>query len=285
MRIRISYAYYESPSSIYNLTFFVKNELKFSENIDYIIVINGFKCSVELPKLPNLTVIKRKNTGYDFGAHNYALNLMNEHYDYYFFMNSSVIGPIIPHYLIRDEFHWSDIFINKINHRVKLVGTSIVCLPFTDDGGKGPKVEGFFFCTDNVGLKLILSKKTIFTNHKNKIDAVLNGEYGLTKCILKYGYNIDCMLHKYQGINWLDKKYWNSNNNIHPSRKNGFYGNSIDPYEVIFHKWYWSYNKSTVNYKSIQKYVEDMNKPVKYMNKHHKQAKFWIKIQSRIVFS
>lgn len=36
-------------------------------------------------------------------------------------------------------------FYKKINDIVKLVGTTIVCLPQWDAGGYGPKVEGFFY--------------------------------------------------------------------------------------------------------------------------------------------
>ena len=34
----------------------------------------------------------------------------------------------------------------------------------------------------------------------NKYSAIVNGEYGLSKCILENGYSIDCMLPKYQNI-------------------------------------------------------------------------------------
>ena len=149
MKIVIIYAYYESPSSVYNLKFFVKKELSLKSNIDYVIVINGEVCSVNIPDLPNLKIIRRENTGYDFGAHSIALKNISRNYDYYFFMNSGVIGPILPHYFPKN-IHWSKIFTNKINGNIKLVGTTIVCLPPSDAGGYGPKVEGFFFMTDKI---------------------------------------------------------------------------------------------------------------------------------------
>jgi hypothetical protein len=260
-KIVIIYSYFESPSSIFNLTFFSKKELSFKEDIDYIIVINGEVCSVNLPILQNLKIIKRENTGYDFGAHSVALDTLkteNKTYDYYFFMNSGVIGPIIPHYLtdIMSQIHWSSFFTNKINDNVKLVGTTIVCLPHHDLGGYGPKVEGFFFCTDNIGLKLLEDEKTVFCIHKDKVDTIVNGEYGLSNCILKNGYSIDCMLHRYQNIDWKDKNNWTLNDNKHPSRHKSFYGQSIDPYEVIFHKWFWHGNP-TVNFENVEKYISD----------------------------
>jgi len=161
MRIVIIYTYYKSVSSDYNLNFFVKNEVKYRDNISYIIVINNHECDILFPDLPNLTIIRRPNIGFDFGGHNAALNHLDlnniKTYSYYFFMNSGVIGPILNKDLTDlKDFHWSSIFINKINNKVKLVGTTIVCLPKEDLGGIGPKVEGFFFMTVTENLLFLI---------------------------------------------------------------------------------------------------------------------------------
>jgi hypothetical protein len=242
-----------SESSDYNLSYFVKKELSYKENIDYVIVINGHvnNPAIIFPELTNLKIIRRDNIGFDFGGHAAALEVIPE-YDYYFFMNSGVIGPIMPHYCTE---HWSSIFIRKINDKVKLVGTSIVCLPHTDAGGYGPKIEGFFFMVDKVGLSLLQNQKTIFCNHPNKFSAIVNGEYGLSTCIFKNGYTIDCMLKRYQGIDWTSPTNHTMNNNIHPSRENSFYGASINPYEVIFHKWFW-HGCRTVNFNIIEQHIK-----------------------------
>lgn len=251
MKSLIIYTYYSTPFSNFNLDFFVKNELSYKPDIDYIIVINGHNSPIQFPIIKNLTILKRDNEGYDFGGHACALNFaQSKSYDYYFFMNSGVFGPIISDY----DNHWSNIFIKKINEKVKLVGTTIVCLPNTDAGGYGPKVEGFFFMTDAIGLNILNSESTIFCNHPTKDSAIINGEYGLSNCILKHGYSIDCMLPQYQNIDWTDSKNYTLNNNIHPSRKNSFFGESINPYDVIFHKWFW-HNEPTVNFDIIIQYV------------------------------
>ena len=172
-----------SESSDYNLSYFVKKELSYKENIDYVIVINGHvnNPAIIFPELTNLKIIRRDNIGFDFGGHAAALEVIPE-YDYYFFMNSGVIGPIVPHYYTE---HWSSIFIRKINDKVKLVGTTIVCLPHTDAGGYGPKIEGFFFMVDKLGLSLLQNQKTIFCNHVNKFSAIVNGEYSFFGGLIK----------------------------------------------------------------------------------------------------
>lgn len=253
-----------SDSGDYNLNFFTKKELKQRNNIDYIIVINGYiyNKEIEFPDLDNLTIIKRENIGYDFGGYNSALEYIesnNKTYDYYFFLNSGVIGPILPNYFTQP--HWSNIFIRKINDRVKLVGTTIVCLPHWDKGGFGPKVEGFFFVVDNIGLNILKNEKTIFHDHKDKEATILNGEYGMSKAIFNAGYTIDCMLPKYQNVDWTNPENHNMNNNLHPSRKNMYFGGSINPYDVIFHKWFW-HGLEPVNFDIIQQYVNsNLDKP------------------------
>jgi hypothetical protein len=231
--------------------------MTYDENIDYHIVINGHDCPLKIPQLPNVHIIKRENKGYDFGGHKASIEYAGHRkYDYYFFMNSGVIGPILPfHY--PTTTHWTQIFIDKITPAVKLVGTTIACLPEDDVGGYGPKVEGYFFATDKTGLDLILADGTIFYDHNTKHDAIINGEYALTKCIMNAGYTIDCMLHKYQRVNWLDRANWNMNNKIHPSRHNSFYGKSIIPYEVVFHKWFWHNEGKLVSFDIIDDYVKN----------------------------
>jgi len=251
----IIYTYFSSPSADYNLDFFVKKELSYKNNIDYIIVINGYNYNknIVFPTIANLTILKRPNHGYDFAGHNHALKYIKSHsktYDYYFFMNSGVIGPILHENF--KEAHWTNVFIKKINNRVKLVGTTIVA--------KKPKpiVEGFFFMVDKIGLELLKKHKTIFSNHSNKNSAVNNAEFQLAKCILNNKYTIDCMLPRYKGVNWRNPKNYNLNNGRFPSRKNYFYGRSINPFDVIFHKWFW-HSSPNVNFEIVKKYVDDFH--------------------------
>jgi hypothetical protein len=219
-------------------------------------VINGHLCRVELPQLANLTVIYRDNVGFDFAGHKAAIDSLNgKKYDYYFFLNSSVLGPF---YREEPKVHWTEPFIKKITDKVKLVGTCIFCIPSSHPVYGGPLVEGFFYLTDQIGLNLLLNKPSIYLNYESKADSVHNGEFGITKCIIENGYSIDCMLEKFQGIDWLDKSNWSFNNCEPPSRRGKYFGGSIDPFEVIFHKWYWhNPNDSMVSFDIVDKYVKN----------------------------
>ena len=125
MKVFISYVYYKSPSSDYNLRYFIENEIKYRTNVFYSIVVNGKVVSYDIPELSNVRVIYRDNVGYDFGGHRASLNAIDKDmFDYFFFMNSGVIGPVLKD---RNK-EWYSHFTNKITKKVKLVGTTIVCL-------------------------------------------------------------------------------------------------------------------------------------------------------------
>ena len=253
----VVYTYFSSPSSDYNLDFYCKNAIVETPEVDYIIVINDHTCPIQIPTYSNLKVIRRDNIGFDFGGHKAALDsLEGKSYDYYMFMNSGVIGPFLPDSYNTSQ-HWIRLFSRKITDKVKLVGTSIFCESIFLDG-PGPRVESFCFMTDALGLDLMLKQGTIFYDMPTKYDAIVNGELGMSQCILKNGYTVDCMLERYKGIDWLDMANWTMNENRYPSRRNGFYGNSINPFEVVFHKWYWANPDDTdVSIEIVREYVNN----------------------------
>lgn len=237
----ICFAYHETECSRINLEYFVSCGGILPQH-DYIFVVNG-PSTFNFPSLSNVRVLHRANVGFDFGGHRAALDAVSlSDYDFFVFLNGSVIGPI-SHW--GEEWDWVRFFHSRFcrDASVRLLGTTIVCLPKKDSGGFGPKVEGFFWCTDSLGIQLLLQEGTILCDHPDKTSAIIKGEYGLSNCLLgKHGFNLACMLSRYQGINWRDPTQWHHNNNQHPSRHKSYYGESINPYEVIFHKWRWAYD-------------------------------------------
>ena len=61
-------------------------------------------------------------------------------YKYIIFLNSSVRGPFYPSFMPAG-WQWPDAFVSRLSSTVRLVASSIVCLPAEDAGGYGPKVE------------------------------------------------------------------------------------------------------------------------------------------------
>ena len=121
----VVYHYYEADL-LYkeNLVFFLATAIE--ADVDYYIIIAG-DCSIALPTLPNVTYIYTENRNNDYGG--YA-HFMHEHYepiyDYIVFINSSVRGPFLVNYY---DQSWLDVFINRLEGNVQLVGISINDLP------------------------------------------------------------------------------------------------------------------------------------------------------------
>lgn len=231
----VLYAYYHTPSTYTNMLFFMKNGIV--PGVDYIMILNGDGWEPSIP-LSGVSVVRRPNTGFDFGAYGSVLTPeLVERYDYFVCMNASVIGP-----LWSSSDHpadWTTVFTSMLSDDVALVGTSIVCLPESDAGGPGPRVEGFIWCTDRRGMRLLMASPCVFSEHRTKTDAILRGEYEISKIMLSHGLNLGCLLGRYKGIDWRLPENHRMNGCIHPSRLGSYFGGTIDPYEVVFHKWRW----------------------------------------------
>jgi hypothetical protein len=62
-----------------------------------------------------------------------------------------------------------------------------------------------------VGLQLLIADRRVFACHKDRWDTIYYSELGSSKAILDGGYNIGCMMLRYQGVDWRDKANWDCN--------------------------------------------------------------------------
>uniref|UniRef100_A0A6C0DP71 Uncharacterized protein n=1 Tax=viral metagenome TaxID=1070528 RepID=A0A6C0DP71_9ZZZZ len=243
-QICLIYNYYERDD-LYkeNFIYFLENGIY--EEVDYYIVING-NCTVKIPKRKNVFVYYRKNVGYDFGAYSYAVNnKLIKNYDYYFFMNTSVRGP----YLRDTNEKWYDHFIPLFNANVHLVGTSIsICTSNAycvyDDNYKrktNPHIQTMFFGMDQQ--YFIELKNDHFFDEDEIIkmdftDLIKMKEVGLSQKAIEKGYNINCILSKYRDLDYLTLDHDINETSLDgdPYFSDAYFGETIDPYEVIFFK-------------------------------------------------
>ena len=64
---------------------------------------------------------------------------------------------------------------------------------------------------DQVGMKVLLDKTSVFQCHKGRWDAIFFSELGSSWAILTAGYNLDSLMLRYQGVDWRNKDNWNCN--------------------------------------------------------------------------
>jgi len=195
---------------------------------------------------------------WDFGSESQQLTAAQLPFDKYVFLNAGMRGPFLPAYWPK-SLSWTRVYLDKLSPSVKLVGNSIACLPESDPcvrGGPGiepnpecygPKVEGYAWATDQVGLQVLLDRKTVFQSHPGKVSAILNGEYGMNIAIFKAGYTIDSLLLAYQGLDWTNRSNWGCNDNQHPSRSGTYFGVTQHPLETVFVKVEWVHDDGTID--------------------------------------
>jgi hypothetical protein len=210
-----------------NCKFFVKNGLIENDEYDYFFVINNTELKLNINK-KNVYQINRENIGRDFGAYEFFIDKYNHilnNYDRFIFLNQTLIGPFFPIWYRNPD--WVNIFNSMIDNECKLSGISINYLPI-------PHVQSTLFCTDIVGLKILI-ENNIFTNNLflSKDETIVQKEIGISNAILKNGYNIKCLLKSEEGVNF---KNLVKIKHLDPWRDNGYYGKTPHPYETIFIK-------------------------------------------------
>jgi len=227
-----------------NLEFFLKYGVcENCNNIDFVILINGPTDFNNFPKYANVRVIHRNAStcgSGDFEAWDYLLSSMTpeerQKYKRIMFINDTVRGPFV-HPIIRSQnknFHFTDLFANRITKDTKLVGSFINCGRWGDIG-HGAHVQTMVWMTDDVGLELIKDKIQCYLS---KEAAVVNGEMGISKTMLDNGYNLASLQLAYFGVDFVGDMSMRSecNGRGDSTIEGNYFGESINPLETLFIK-------------------------------------------------
>ena len=210
--------------------YFIKNAIFYDENIDFVIICNDKTIEFECPTF--VKKIFRDNIGYDFGGWSEALlnDDLYKQYDYFIFVNSSVIGP----YLKDNEKKWTDVFINGLK-KCKLFGSTIntICNAF-----KKSHVQSYIFSLHTDTLKYLIDCD-IFSNTnyaKTFNDAIWKKEVLMSRKIIENNWNIGCLIPIYADIDFRSQHDCNKltilNDLMFPQYKNVYW----DEFDLIFIK-------------------------------------------------
>ena len=219
--------------------YFIKHGIFESENYKFVIICNNENILINAPNY--VTIYYRENKGHDFGAWSYGLSKIDiSIYDYFMFVNSSVIGPIVPDYYTGN---WIDIFTSKITYHTKLYGSTINCAGFWThkDPNLYAHIQSYAFCTDKIGIDILMSTKLLDIHNLsiNYEDTIKNKEIKMSRDIVNAGYNIGCLLKQYDTIDFTNIKGNDFNICLENSLGINCYKNtSCHPYEIIFIKYF-----------------------------------------------
>ena len=234
-RVLVLYTYAHETWRCENLKFFLTHGIiaKTIENIsiDYVFVVNGDASQLleqlELRNLrytyeslnddesffhsddslrsnvPLIHVVKRENTGFDFCAWKLILQrgLVPRPglYVRIITMNGSVRGPfMVP--ALRSLLTWVDIFIQPLRNKVKLVGTTVNCVPLlrTADGVfAGLHLQSMVLGWHMDGLK---ASAWTFQCLDRMIEVVSHCEVGATQSLLEAGFAAVALQKSFYGF-------------------------------------------------------------------------------------
>lgn len=113
--------------------------------------------------------------------------------------------------------HWTEAFTSKLSERVGLVGTGVSCEGAPEGGNaagswrNNPYVLPYAWATHRKGWELLQSDPEVFKCHADAWDVRYHSDSGASLAVLRAGMNLDCLLTRYQGVNWADKKAWRCN--------------------------------------------------------------------------
>lgn len=186
--------------------YFIDNCIFKDETVDFMIICNNPSISFPVPSYVN--IIFRENTGFDFGGWSEGLLKDNIYkgYDYFIFVNSSVLGPFLPLYY---RGRWTDIYINGLEGDIKLFGSTINTNTF-ENLLLYPHVQSYIFSVDKPTLEYLI-ECDIFSNSNisnTYYGAIINKEVLMSTKILEKGWNIGCLMPQYKGVDFKfrDKK-------------------------------------------------------------------------------
>jgi hypothetical protein len=240
------YNYYEKDYKYkQNCLYFLKHGL--NSYSDFLFVVNG-KSTITFPDLTNIRVIYRNNIGYDFMAFSHGLNNINiNYYDYFLFINTSVRGPFV-----KNIDNWQNIFTSMINRDTKLIGTTINIFcgkknchwsyenKLNELGIEKPytHIQSMMFAMDKECLLYLKDRIFIEEPLYGFTDTIIYKEIMMSQFVLKNNWNINCTAPLYKNYDYrtlkIDMNY--SSNCGDSCYHGGYFGKSLQPYEVVFIK-------------------------------------------------
>ena len=190
----VLYVFHEVNNRV--LTFFDKGLFK-DDNVDFVVICNNRDIKLNLPD------VIRDNKGFDFGGWSEGLlsNDLYKNYDYFIFVNSSVLGPFLPSYY---KGKWTDIFIDGLVDDVKLYGITINC---ERDPIFKTHIQSYLFSMDKETLEFLI-KNGIFDMNiliKTYDELVENKEVLMSRLIIERGWNIGCLCDYYKEVDFRFK--------------------------------------------------------------------------------
>lgn len=294
-RIAVVYHYYEKDD-VYrdNLKYFLS--VAIVDSVDYFFILSE-GVSLILPQRDNIKYIESENFNNDFGGYaKFVKDFFDESYNFFIFINSSVRGPFLPFYL---QDSWVDVFTSKLVGDTHLVGSSINILPESSSfssrfnqrfGGNPPYVhiQTTAYALTLEALKHLVSIGFYNVSHKlTKDEVILSYELRLTQEIVKNRWDFCSIIP--QDVSGDCFNFSAKSGDV--LFKDGFYGRTISPFEVVFIKTNRDMidpvNLNSLTLAGLISFVNKGNVPCftsEFLQECYKKAEESFEIRNRLIY-
>lgn len=248
--VAVVYHYFEKNETYRdNFIFFLSRAWR--PDLDMFVVIAG-DYSVALPQRDNIRYVFTHDSGHDFGSYAQLTETgALDHYARLVFVNCSVRGPFLPHYVDAD---WTRPFLSLLKDDVHLCGSTINILHDTrpyhvlyrerhpDDPEPFSHVQSSAHAMTGECFGFLRERRLYAAAAGyDKDEAIVDCELAMSQLVRKRGWNIACLLPPYNAI---DYRYPHSEINPttttgHPQARGAYFGLTPHPFELVFVKTEW----------------------------------------------
>ena len=251
----VLYAYCEiCPAHIDNFRFFVTHGMQCAHT-HYVIIVNGAAHEPMPPETSTVTVVRRDNKGFDFGAWAAGLDAITlTLYRQFVFLNGSCRGPFLPDCV--PESIWVAAFCSRLSGSVHCVGPAInihkvrpLCKPH---------VQTYAWAATSECVHMLLEAGVFAFQGTTKDQVIQAQEIGTSTLTLARGWELACFvpefdaLTSYQPCNEAQLRAFNPGGDkylgdlMYPEPL--CFGRELGPVELMFIKT----NRGHTSYQSLQ---------------------------------
>jgi len=231
-------------NGLWHLEYFLKHG--FHPDVHFYIACVDFEPPDDLA---NIKFFQVENDSHDFGG---FARLLLEHvpvanYEYFGFFNSSCLGPAS---VSNSKRMWLEYFSDRLVNNIGICGATINCL-----GSKSPyfhyleklldpsvthyHVQTYAYMLSQSAVNLLLRKKFYaYPTKWTKEETIVNYEIGLSKMLLREGFQLSCLLKAYANLDYSQRTPETESLELigDPCFINTSGGATIDAREVLFIK-------------------------------------------------
>lgn len=194
MKLLVLYVFHEYHNRV---QYFIDHAVFEDPEVDFLFISNQPN-KIHVPSY--VTVLYRKNVGYDFGGWSDGLLRDDKYtkYTHFIFANSSIVGPY-------RSGKWTDVFIHGLSDTVRLFGCTINPMVGMKQTWAHPHVQSYLFSMTRETVEYLIQAGLFSRAYvKTFQDAIIHKEIHMSTLILQH-WDIGCLMPCYAFVSFREE--------------------------------------------------------------------------------